>query len=112
MTWHDNERKLMKDLGECAAEMLHAAGGEDVTMTTAATTPGLATHEVGTARMGANRKTSVLNQFAQAHDVANLFVMDGAAFTTSPCPNPTLTMMAIASRACDYLVTEYRAGRL
>lgn len=112
MRWHDNERKMMKDLGESAAEMLRAAGAEDVTFTTEATTPGLATHEVGTARMGANRKTSVLNQFAQAHDVGNLFVMDGATFTTAPCPNPTLTMMAIASRACDYLAREYRAGRL
>jgi choline dehydrogenase-like flavoprotein len=112
MAWHDNEKKMMKDLGESAAEMLHAAGAEDVTFTTAATTPGLATHEVGTARMGANPKTSVLNQFAQSHDVSNLFVTDGATFTTSPCPNPTLTMMAIASRACDYLAREYRAGRL
>ena len=112
MTWHDNERKMMKDLGESAAEMLHAAGAEDVTMTTEATTPGLATHEVGTARMGADPGKSVLNQFAQAHDIRNLFVMDGATFTTAPCPNPTLTMMAVASRACDYLVREYRAGRL
>jgi glucoside 3-dehydrogenase (cytochrome c) catalytic subunit len=112
MAWHDNERKLMKDLGESAAEMLHAAGAEDVTVSTQATTPGLATHEVGTARMGADRKTSVLNAFAQAHDVRNLFVIDGATFTTSPCPNPTLTMMAIATRACEYLVREYRAGRL
>lgn len=111
MSWHDNERKLMKDLGETAADMLHAAGAEHVTHTTEATTPGLATHEVGTARMGADPKTSVLNSFAQAHDVANLFVMDGATFTTAPCPNPTLTMMAIATRACDYLVREYRAGR-
>jgi choline dehydrogenase-like flavoprotein len=76
------------------------------------TTPGLATHEVGTARMGANPRTSVLNQFTQAHDVSNLFVMDGATFMTSPCPNPTLTMMAIASRGCEYLAREHKAGRL
>jgi glucoside 3-dehydrogenase (cytochrome c) catalytic subunit len=112
MAWHDNERKLMKDLGESAAEMLHTAGAEEITASTQTTTPGLATHEVGTARMGADRKTSVLNQFAQAHDVRNLFVIDGATFTTSPCPNPTLTMMAIATRACEYLVREYRAGRV
>ncbi len=112
MAWHDNERTMMKDLGESAAEMLRAAGAEDVQMRTQATTPGLATHEVGTARMGANPRTSVLNQFAQAHDVSNLFVMDGAAFMTLPCPNPTMTMMAIASRGCDYLAREYKAGRL
>jgi choline dehydrogenase-like flavoprotein len=112
MAWHDNERKMMKDLGESAAEMLRAAGAEEIQFATQATTPGLATHEVGTARMGRNPKTSVLNQWAQAHDVRNLFVMDGAVFTTSPCPNPTLTMMAIASRACDYLAREYKGGRL
>ena len=108
----DNERKLVKDMGESAAEMLEAAGAEDLQVSTTISAPGLSTHEVGGARMGNDPRSAVLNGFAQAHDVSNLFVMDGAAFPTSPCPNPTLTMMAVAARGCDYLVREYRAGRL
>ena len=69
-------------------------------------------HEVGTARMGNDPKTSVLNRWEQAHEVANLFVMDGSAYPSSACQNPTLTIMALASRACDYLVDEMKRGAL
>jgi len=62
--------------------------------------------------MGNDPKTSVLNRWQQAHDVENLFVMDGACLPSSPCQNPTITLMALAARACDRLVDEYRAGRL
>ena len=74
--------------------------------------PGLAIHEVGTARMGNDPKTSVVNQWQQAHDVKNLFLMDGAGLRGSACQNPTLTIMALAARACDYLVDEYKHGNL
>ena len=62
--------------------------------------------------MGNDPKTSVLNRFNQAHDVKNLFVTDGAAWVSSACQNPTLTMMAITARACDYIVDRYKKGEL
>src|SRR5215813_5744608 len=69
-------------------------------------------HECGTARMGADAKKSVVNGFGQLHDVANLFVTDGAVFATQGCYEPTLTIMAISARAGDYIVDEYRKGNL
>ncbi len=69
-------------------------------------------HECGTARMGNDPKTSVVNRFNQVHDVKNVFVADGAAFVTQGCYEPTLTIMALAARAADYIVQEYRRGNL
>jgi choline dehydrogenase-like flavoprotein len=69
-------------------------------------------HEVGVARMGTNPKTSVLNQFQQSYDIKNVFVMDGAGFTSSACQNPTLTIMALAVRSCDFLLNEMKRGAL
>lgn len=108
----DNERAMVRDMGEQAAEMLDAAGAEDIVMRNEISIPGLAIHEVGTARMGNDPTTSVLNQYEQAHDVSNLFVMDGSGYPSSACQNPTLTFMALASRACEYLTEEYRAERV
>ena len=71
---------------------------------------GMATHEVGTARMGHNPRKSVLTPYNQTHDVGNLFVMDGACFVSSACQNPTLTMMALTARACDHLIEQFRTG--
>ncbi len=107
----DNERTMVSDMADTAMEMLEAAGAEDVTRREDMSSPGLAIHEVGTARMGNDPRTSVVNKWQQAHDVSNLFLMDGSVYPASACQNPTLTMMALASRACDYLVEEYRAGR-
>ena len=113
MEFGDNEKKLVVDAAEQAGEMLEAAGATNVTMTKGPlSTPGLAIHEVGTARMGDDPKKSVLNKFCQAHDVKNLFVTDGAAYVSNACQNPTLTMMALTARACDFAVEELRAGRL
>ena len=108
----DNEQKMVADMAESAAEMLEAAGAEDIEMTNEMSVPGLAIHEVGTARFGNDPKTSVLNKWQQAHDVSNLFVMDGSCYPSSTCQNPTVTFMALASRACDHLVEEYRADRI
>lgn len=108
----DNERGLVDHMADQAAEMLEAAGAEDISMNRQISAPGLAIHEVGTARMGNDPATSVLNRWQQAHDVSNLFVMDGSVYVSSACQNPTLTIMALAARACDYLVEEYRADRL
>ena len=108
----DNERKMVADMAESAAEMLEATGAEDIETRNEMSAPGLAIHEVGTARMGNDPKTSVLNKWQQAHDISNLFVMDGAGYPSSACQNPTITFMALASRACDYLVEEHRADRI
>jgi choline dehydrogenase-like flavoprotein len=113
MAFGDNERKMVVDMGETAAEILEAAGAKDIRATYGPpTTPGILIHEVGTARMGNDPKTSVLNKFNQSWDVKNLFVTDGSCFVSIGNQNPTLTMMAITSRACAYLVNELRAGRL
>src|SRR5204862_7548878 len=104
MTHGDNEAALMEDAGATAAEMLEAAGAKDIRVQVGVEMPGMAIHELGTARMGTDPKKSVLNSFNQTHDVKNLFVMDGASFVSSACQNPTLTMMAITVRACSNLI--------
>ncbi len=112
MKWGDNELALWKDSREQAAETLEAAGAKDVVMTGEVSVPGFCIHEVGTARMGSDPAKSVLNRFNQAHEVKNLFVTDGAAWVTIACQNPTLTMLAITARACDYIVDQHKKGEL
>ncbi len=74
--------------------------------------PGLGIHEMGTARMGRDPKSSVLNAYNQAHDVPNLFVTDGACMTSASCVNPSITYMALTARAADYAVEEMKRGNL
>jgi choline dehydrogenase-like flavoprotein len=112
MAWSDNEKKLFDDGREQAAEMLEAAGARNVRLTGNYSVPGFCIHEIGTARMGRDPKTSVVNGFGQAHDVKNVFVTDGACWVSSGCQNPTLTMLAITGRSCAYLVEELRKGRV
>jgi len=107
-----NEADLMRDAGITAAEMLEAAGARNVGLTTRVEMPGMAIHEVGTARMGNDPKKSVLDSFCQSHDVSNLLVTDGSCFVSSACQNPTLTMMAITVRACDHLVERFRRNEI
>jgi choline dehydrogenase-like flavoprotein len=106
-SWSDNERAMFHDGQQQAAEMLEAAGAKNVEMTGKYSVPGFCIHELGTARMGTDAKNSVLNKYAQAWDVENLFVTDGAAWVSSGCANPTLTMMALTVRTCDYIAKEY-----
>ena len=112
MAHGNNEAALMRDAGVTAAEMLEAAGAKDIHVRTGVEMPGMAIHEVGTARMGNNPKKSVLNAFCQSHDVHNLLVTDGSCFVSSACQNPTLTMMAITVRACDHLVERFRRNEV
>ena len=113
MTWGANERAMIPDMAETAVEMLEAAGARNIRpFTVPDRVPGYAIHELGIARMGADSRDSVLNQFQQAHDVGNLFVMDGASFPSSACQNPTLTIMALAVRSCDHLLEEMKRGNL
>ena len=107
MTHGDNERALMEDASATAAEMLEAAGAKDIKVQANVEMPGMAIHELGTVRMGTDPKKSALNPYNQAHDVKNLFVMDGASFVSSACQNPTLSMMAITARACDHLIDRF-----
>lgn len=108
MAHGQNEAALMRDSGITAADMLESAGAKNIRLTTHTEMPGMAIHEVGTARMGDDRKKSVLNPFCQSHDVSNLLVADGSGFVSSGCQNPTLTMMAITVRACDHLVERFK----
>jgi choline dehydrogenase-like flavoprotein len=107
-----NERALLKDMSITAAEMLNAAGARKIETFIEDNAPGLTIHEMGTARMGRDPKTSVLNAHNQAHDVKNLFVTDGACMTSSSCVNPSLTYMALTARACDYAVGLMKKGEL
>ena len=111
--FRDNELKMIRDMGDEAAQMLEAAGAKDIVVNRGPINiPGHAIHEVGTARMGDDPKTSVLNKYCQAHDVKNLFVTDGAAWVSVSNQNITLTLMAITAYACDHIAREMRAGRL
>ena len=103
-SYGENEKKMGPHIAADAAEMLEAAGAVDVHTDASMDPFGHAIHEVGVARMGSDPKKSVLNKYCQAHDVKNLFVMDGSSFVSSGCQNPTLTMMAIVCHSCDYLV--------
>ncbi|MGH9434163.1 MAG: GMC oxidoreductase, partial [Terriglobia bacterium] len=102
----------LEDMEASAAEMLEAAGAKNISTQCQASTPGYAIHEVGIARMGDDPKASVLNQFEQSHDVKNLFVLDGAAFPSTACQNPTLTIMALCVRSCDYMMSEMKKSNI
>lgn len=110
--WKENEKIMRKDMKEAAAEMLEAAGFKNVKMYDGANNIGLGIHEMGTARMGVNPKTSVLNKWNQVHEAPNVFVTDGAAMTSSACQNPSLTYMALTARAADHAVSELKKGNL
>jgi len=110
--WGDNELAIRKDMAISAAEMLAAAGGRDIEPFADEAPPGFSIHEMGTARMGRDPKTSVLNSFNQSHDLRNLFITDGGAMVSSSCVNPSLTYMALTARACDYAVEQMRKGEI
>jgi choline dehydrogenase-like flavoprotein len=110
--WRDNEKALLHDMMVEAAEMLAAAGAVEIEPYAPYNPPGLTIHEMGTARMGADPKKSVLNAHNQAHEVKNLFLTDGACMASSSCVNPSLTYMALTARACDYAVSQMKKGEL
>jgi choline dehydrogenase-like flavoprotein len=113
LAWGENERAMIPDMAETAAEMLDAAGATNIQpFMVRDRVPGYGIHEMGGARMGADRRESVLNQFQQAHDVPNLFVMDASSFPSGGCQNPTLTIMALAVRSTDFLLNEMKRGAM
>jgi choline dehydrogenase-like flavoprotein len=117
--WSDNELRMAKDMQETFRQIVETAGGvymppkpEDADRPHGIADGGVIIHELGTARMGANKRTSVLNGHCQAHDVKNLFVTDAASFVSNPDKNPTLTIMALTWRASEYLLEEAKKGNL
>jgi choline dehydrogenase-like flavoprotein len=112
MSYGENELAMVKDMAGSAAEMLEAAGAKHVRSHARPSEPGWAIHEVGIARMGDDPRKSVLNQFQQTHAIKNLFVCDGAGFTSTACQNPTLTIMALCVRSMDYLMDEMKRNNI
>lgn len=108
----ENELKMRKDMKEDAKEMLEKLGVKNVQAFDGDGTPGRGIHEMGTARMGHDPKTSVLNKWNQVWDAQNVFVTDGSFMTSAACQNPSLTYMAFTARAADYAVTELKKGNL
>jgi choline dehydrogenase-like flavoprotein len=104
----DNEKKMRVDMANDAKEMLEAAGVKNVSTYDNDYYPGMGIHEMGTARMGKDPKTSVLNEWNQVWDAQNVFVTDGACMTSASCVNPSLTYMALTARACDHAVKELK----
>ena len=108
----DNEYKMRKDMANDAAEMLEAMGAKNVTPYDRPYGPGQGIHEMGTARMGRDPKTSVLNKWNQIHEVPNVFITDGSCMTSSGCQNPSLTYMALSARAANYAADQLEKGKL
>ena len=108
----DNEKKMRIDMINDAKEMFEAAGVKNVNAWDGDYAPGMGIHEMGTARMGRDPKTSVLNGNNQVWDALNVFVTDGACMTSASCVNPSLTYMALTARAANFAVSELKKGNL
>ncbi len=108
----DNDYHMLDDAFQNLQELMHEAGAEILSEDKSLSAPGRIIHEMGTTRMGEDPRTSVLNQFCQAHEVSNLFVMDGGCWPSSACQNPTETILAIAWRSSDFLAEQFRTGDL
>ncbi len=108
----NNEKKMREDARNSAAEMLETAGFKNVQSFDYNATGGTTVHEMGTARMGRDPKTSVLNAFNQMHDVKNVFITDGSCMPSGGCQNPSLTYMALTARACAFAADELKKNNL
>ena len=108
----ENEMMMREDMKEQVGEILEVAGLKDIQVSEGSHIQGDSVHEMGTARMGRDPKTSVLNGYNQCHDVPNLFVTDGSCMTSSGNMSPSLTYMALTARACDYAVKQMKEGVL
>ncbi|MDZ4808862.1 MAG: GMC family oxidoreductase [Bacteroidota bacterium] len=108
----ENEMAMRKDMKDSAAEMLENAGLKNISAYDGMPAPGFCIHEMGTARMGRDPKTSVLNGNNQMHDVKNVFITDGACMTSSACQNPSITYMALTARAASFATEQLKKGNL
>ena len=111
-SFRENEHKMMKDIMSTSTKMLSEAGFKNIDTFNYHKAGGATVHEMGTARMGNDPKTSVLNKFNQIHAVKNVFITDGSCMTSSACQSPSLTYMALTARACDYAVKEMKKRTL
>lgn len=110
--YSENEYEMRRDMQDSAMDMLREAGAQEVIPILDPSIPGHFMHEMGGARMGRHKEDSFLNEWNQCHQVPNLFVTDGACMTSSACQNPTVTYMALTSRACHFAVSNLKQGRL
>ena len=108
----ENEIRMTKEIVDDAMEMMTAAGYRDVKPFHVEANVGAAIHEMGTARMGRDPKTSVLNGWNQMHACKNVFITDGSCMTSSACQNPSLTYMALTARAASHAVEELKRGNI
>jgi choline dehydrogenase-like flavoprotein len=111
-SFRENENAMQKDIVATAGEMMEAAGFKNIRLDAVMSFPGNGNHEMGTARMGRDPKTSVLNGFNQMHEVSNVFITDGSFMASGSCVNPSLTYMAMTARACDFAVKELKKQNL
>ncbi|MFC4221285.1 GMC oxidoreductase [Flagellimonas marina] len=106
----ENEMKMRKDMRDQIQETMEVMGLKDIETSVGSHIVGDATHEMGTARMGKDPKSSVLNGYNQCHDIPNLFVTDGSCMVSSSYMSPSLTYMALTARACDYALQQMKKG--
>jgi choline dehydrogenase-like flavoprotein len=112
-SWSHNELLLARDAEKQAERMLEGAGLAGICLNQPrVSVPGGCIHEIGTARMGNDPRTSVVNALCRSHDIHNVFVTDGSCWVSSGCQNPTLTMMALTVRTCDHIIDLIRRGDL
>jgi choline dehydrogenase-like flavoprotein len=110
--WKENEYEMRKDMVKQAVDMLEKAGYDEIDEWDDPGAPGLGIHEMGTARMGHDPKTSVVNKYNQIHTVPNVYVTDGAFMTSASCVNPSLTYMAFTARAANHAAEQIKKGAL
>ena len=108
----ENELNMREDITTSAAEMLKKAGFHDIKMNNSKYNLGHGIHEMGTARMGRDPKTSVVNGHNQVHAVPNVYITDGAFMASSSCVNPSLTYMAFTARAAEHAAQELKNGNI
>ena len=110
--YRENERRMALHAQTAAREVVHAIGFRPLVIDDGMLAPGTRSHELGTARMGTSPNNSVLNGFNQCWDVDNIFVTDGSCFPSAGYKGPTLTIMALTARTCDYILSLFRSGAL
>jgi choline dehydrogenase-like flavoprotein len=111
-SFKENEKAIFKDAEETLKNMMEEIGLKNLSVSSAMSAPGNSNHEMGTARMGHDEKTSVLNKWNQVHAAKNIFITDGSCMTSSNCINPSLTYMALTARAADFAVRALKRGEL